>query len=346
MKVPIQEIIYWILLPLLNFLLWYYFGHIQILSATCESLLLLSSSSSSSSSTSSTSQQSLRQSSSVKSSSSSSSSKSLEDLLQESLEELHKDCEKQHEIEKQQILSSVCQPPQLSRGNPSDSSNKKTTGTGTTVPIMKKSFAHEDPRAFEYFRNEKLASMTVEFLIKTYTDDDTIILIHDKNSGKTTKDCITMDVHTITGYPTSCFAVAYSSTINMTYNIVRIDQDIDIYGLSISNPDPAQVDKYSEPFPLNEYNKGKFYPAGFFRRVPKERGRERVKEKLEPFLIHYQEMNEQFLNKIHSHHLKKGDDLTVMVVNEGELDLFMNFACSCKLHGISLNNILVFAGNP
>jgi hypothetical protein len=34
-----------------------------------------------------------------------------------------------------------------------------------------------------------------------------------------------------------------------------------------------------------------------------------------------------------------------MVVNEGETDLFLNFACSCRLHGIRLRNILVFAGS-
>jgi hypothetical protein len=29
----------------------------------------------------------------------------------------------------------------------------------------------------------------------------------------------------------------------------------------------------------------------------------------------------------------------------GEIDLFLNFACSCRLHDISLKNILVFAGS-
>ncbi len=34
-----------------------------------------------------------------------------------------------------------------------------------------------------------------------------------------------------------------------------------------------------------------------------------------------------------------------MVVNEGEIDLYMNFACSCKLHNISLSNVIIFAGS-
>jgi len=48
---------------------------------------------------------------------------------------------------------------------------------------------------------------------------------------------------------------------------------------------------------------------------------------------------------LRQHNIKAGDDLVVMVLNEGELDLFLNFACSCKLHDISLNNIMVFSGS-
>jgi hypothetical protein len=40
-----------------------------------------------------------------------------------------------------------------------------------------------------------------------------------------------------------------------------------------------------------------------------------------------------------------GDDVVVMVVNEGEIDLFYNFACSCRAHNISLESVLVFAGS-
>ena len=37
--------------------------------------------------------------------------------------------------------------------------------------------------------------------------------------------------------------------------------------------------------------------------------------------------------------------MTVMVVNEGEIDLYLNFACSCRLHDISMKNVIVFAGS-
>jgi hypothetical protein len=63
------------------------------------------------------------------------------------------------------------------------------------------------------------------------------------------------------------------------------------------------------------------------------------------FLQYFDEMEEQLLKKVESHKLKKGDDIVVMVLNEGELDLYLNFACSCKLHNISLHNVMVFAGS-
>jgi hypothetical protein len=35
----------------------------------------------------------------------------------------------------------------------------------------------------------------------------------------------------------------------------------------------------------------------------------------------------------------------LQVVNDGEMDLFINFACSCLHYGLSLNNIVVFAAS-
>jgi hypothetical protein len=306
MKVPIQEIIYWILFPLLNFLFWYYFGHMKILNTSCDSLR--------------TSSNAVRK----------PQDNSLEKLLQDSIEQLKEDCERQrkYELEERSFAAKQCQAP------------------STKDYDHKLSLIMEDTKEFERIRTKKLASMTVDILIRTYVDADTAILILDSEGKATSIDsCTTIDHHTIPHYLTSCFAITYVKELKMTENLVRIDQDIDIYGLSISNPDPSQVDKYSEPILLNKWNKGHFYPSGFFRKVPKERGRERTKDKLGSFLAYFDEINDIFLKKIQSHNLKKGDDLVAMVVNEGELDLFLNFACSCRFHSISLNNIFVFAGN-
>lgn len=198
----------------------------------------------------------------------------------------------------------------------------------------------QDTMEFESFRAAKLASMTQDILLKTYAGTDTAILHRNKDS-----ECQTLDVHMADRHPDVCFAIMFSSTVNIAYNLARVDQDIDIYGLSISNPDPSQVDKYSTKFTLNEHNENKVWPQGFFRKVPKERGRERTKDKLGAFLKNFEEINQDFEAKVASHNIKAGDDLVAMVVNEGELDLFLNFACSCRLHNISLNNVLAFAGS-
>jgi hypothetical protein len=198
----------------------------------------------------------------------------------------------------------------------------------------------QDTMEFEKFRVEKLASMTQDILLKTYAGTDTAILHRNRDA-----QCKTMDVHMTDRHPEVCFAVVHSAAVKKTYNLVRVDQNIDIYGLSISNPDPSQVDKYSTKFALNKHNEGKFWPQGFFRKVPKERGRERTKDKLGTFLKHFDEINADFEAKVASHGIRAGDDLVAMVVNEGELDLFLNFACSCRLHNISMNNVLAFAGS-
>ena len=47
----------------------------------------------------------------------------------------------------------------------------------------------------------------------------------------------------------------------------RFDDDVDVYGVKISDPDPSQIDKYSKKYALNVHNEGKMSPAGFFRKV-------------------------------------------------------------------------------
>jgi len=43
--------------------------------------------------------------------------------------------------------------------------------------------------------------------------------------------------------------------------------------------------------------------------------------------------------------INQGDDVVTMVTNDGEMDLFLNIACSCRAHNISLRNVLVFAAS-
>jgi len=87
---------------------------------------------------------------------------------------------------------------------------------------------------------------------------------------------------------------------------------------------------------------------GFFTKVTIERSRTKTALKWSPFIRQFDAMEKYIKSRL----LSKGyreqgvEDLVIMVVNEGEFDLFMNLACSCELHGISMNNFVVFAGNP
>lgn len=317
MKLPIQEFVLWVLLPALNFIIWFYLSSTGTLSIhSCPDLT----------------EQQLRQ----------TSPQSLEQLLDLSLHQLAEESltsPDAKKLNKQPCLT------EKSTSEETDADDDENSAKKCHLELHANAAADyhvefQDTMEFEKFRAEKLASMTQDILLKTYAGTDTAILHRNKNVP-----CQTLDVHMSDRHPDTCFAIMFSTAINSTYNLARVDQDIDIYGLSISNPDPSQVDKYSTKFTLNEHNEGKFWPQGFFRKVPKERGRERTKDKLGAFLKNFDEINTEFEAKIASHGIKEGDDLVAMVVNEGELDLFLNFACSCRLHNISLNNILAFAGS-
>jgi hypothetical protein len=141
-----------------------------------------------------------------------------------------------------------------------------------------------------------------------------------------------------------CFALAYSNIdSNYSINVGRYESEVDEYGLSKINPDPSQMDEFFTRYSLNAYNLGKVNPTGFFRKVPKTAGRLRLRENLGSFFRHFEEIQLQLSTKLNENNIVAGDDIIAMVLNEGELDIFLNFACSCRLHNLDLSKILVFA---
>jgi hypothetical protein len=64
-----------------------------------------------------------------------------------------------------------------------------------------------------------------------------------------------------------------------------------------------------------------------------------------PLLEHFDNMVNMVKVKLVFNQYLPGSDLILMTLNEGELDLFMNFACSCRLHNITLHNVIVFLGH-
>ena len=85
--------------------------------------------------------------------------------------------------------------------------------------------------------------------------------------------------------------------------------------------------------------------TGFFTKVSRKRNREKVNRKMQPFFNNFEKMDSFVEYKIKSRGFKPGDDVILMVMNTGEVDLFFNFACSCKFHGISLEKVIVLSAN-
>lgn len=89
----------------------------------------------------------------------------------------------------------------------------------------------------------------------------------------------------------------------------------------------------------------KHFPNGFFTKTGNARGRKRLREKIGPLFANLEEIEDELKNIFRLKGVHPGSDVVVMVVNDGEMDLFLNFACSCHAHNISLNNMIVFAGS-
>lgn len=79
--------------------------------------------------------------------------------------------------------------------------------------------------------------------------------------------------------------------------------------------------------------------------VSNDIGRGNLINKMTPFLTNLIPMEKYIANRLLEKDLAVGTDIVVMVVNDGEIDLFLNFICSCQAYKISVNNIVVFAGS-
>lgn len=105
---------------------------------------------------------------------------------------------------------------------------------------------------------------------------------------------------------------------------------------------------------------GGMEPGGFFKVPGHHNGRARLVKKMGPFVEHILQIEDYVWSKLVERGLASGDkdatdasgrrarnrgDLVVMVVNEGEMDLLANFACSCERFGVSMKNMLVFTPN-
>jgi len=85
--------------------------------------------------------------------------------------------------------------------------------------------------------------------------------------------------------------------------------------------------------------------TGFFDKVASDIGRMKLAENMVSLLPHLPSLEAVISSRLHERNLHPGDDVVVMVVNAGEMDLFANFACSCRVNNISMRNVVVFSGS-
>eukprot|EP00607_Mallomonas_marina_P001457 CAMPEP_0182426178 /NCGR_PEP_ID=MMETSP1167-20130531/12661_1 /TAXON_ID=2988 /ORGANISM="Mallomonas Sp, Strain CCMP3275" /LENGTH=407 /DNA_ID=CAMNT_0024607427 /DNA_START=372 /DNA_END=1592 /DNA_ORIENTATION=+ len=126
------------------------------------------------------------------------------------------------------------------------------------------------------------------------------------------------------GKKKECIAVVFANT-RVAHPLLRYDQDAKWKGL---------ITKKQEMF-----------PTGFFRRVGNKKGRDRIAVKMGPLFVQLTDVEELIREKMKQQGIKKEDNVVVMVVNAGEIDLFMNFACSLKAHNMTLHNVIMFTGS-
>jgi hypothetical protein len=122
-----------------------------------------------------------------------------------------------------------------------------------------------------------------------------------------------------------CLAVV-TAKADSTYNLLRIESD-------------PELDKTPEK------NSAILNVTGFFNNVANENGRKKLGDKMQKLLPNLNSLEAYIIARLQDRNLVSGSDIVVMVVNAGEMDLFANFACSCRAHNISMHNVMVFAGS-
>lgn len=129
-----------------------------------------------------------------------------------------------------------------------------------------------------------------------------------------------------------CIAISAVRKASAPYNLLRYDANSKIH--------------HQEREEIFHLPKSTILPIGFFLKVNRAKGRMRMKQKFDPFLRHYEDLMALVSSTLLFKGFKPGSNIVLMTLNDGELDLFLNYACSCVAHNISIANTIVFSGSP
>eukprot|EP01039_Chlorochromonas_danica_P009418 gene9418-10405_t len=144
----------------------------------------------------------------------------------------------------------------------------------------------------------------------------------------------------------SCLAVMYAGT-NISYNLLRYEDNTTPKEQlrptrASSSTTSDNDDKEDSSQPMNS--------TGFFDNVANNKGRLLFSNKMQRLLTHLSSLEESILRELSQNNVerKRGQDIIVMVLNDGELDLLANFLCSLKKFGLEnevKKKILVFTSS-
>jgi hypothetical protein len=171
-----------------------------------------------------------------------------------------------------------------------------------------------DPKSFSHFRNGILVNVK-------YPGSTNIV------NYNAPVECL-FYIHSTVSRRHSCFSVVTGNNIgsNSSYNLVRYNSKMKTTNLLMD---------------------GTITPTGFFYSIPKNNGRNRLKEKFLPLLKKFWDINSVIVRNLMKKSMQPGDSVVVMVVNDGEIDLLFNYFCSVKRYGLSylIQRIIVFTSS-
>jgi hypothetical protein len=170
-------------------------------------------------------------------------------------------------------------------------------------------YSQTHPERFENFKGEELA--------KIKSPSPIIIVSKPKDKCVTYAELIGSAKSSVK----SCVGIAWSESQQNTEYLQRFNIDAKKTGRLLHQTTPKT--------------------SGMFRHVAKKKGRTALSDKFSPLLKHLDDIETLWVKLLEARGIFPGDDIIVMVVNDGEFDLYLNWACSCRAHGISLHNAVV-----
>ena len=204
----------------------------------------------------------------------------------------------------------------IGRSNDCSDENRKSI-SNIVSHILPQSSVHPDPTSIHIaniatknlmkYRQDRLVHLNFQF--------ETLSVSRQSDASACVRYAQLLESHV----QTDCNAVVFQRTLPHSLNILRLSSNHSL-------PTPKVL-----------------VGSGFFGRTGNAKGRRRFIEKFNPLLQQLDEVSDYIRRLLDGNGVARGGDVTVIVVNDGQMDLFLNYACSCHYHNISLSNTLVFA---